>query len=143
MSRSIQRARSFKGMLVTVAYAPSKFSAPYDPAPIRSANPIKPSLAGWSSRPETPLGAIFGLGCEPGLALGALQMLEPDKAWIFKPEGIDGRFDVAMKRANEHIEEIFDISAFTYDIAAPAFARGRLEALLNAVDRSFRLVIVP
>ena len=39
----------------------------------RSASPIKRSLAGWSSQPEKPLGTIFGLGCESGLALGALQ----------------------------------------------------------------------
>lgn len=140
---AIQRARSHKSISVTVAYAPSKFAGPYDPAPIRLASPIKPLLAGWSSRPETPLGTIFGLGCEPGLALGALQMLEPNKAWSFKPKGVDPKFDTAMKRANQHIEDIFDVSAFTYDIVEPTFARGRLEALLNSVHRSFRLIIVP
>jgi hypothetical protein len=70
-------------------------------------------------------------------------MLEPNKAWIFKPKGVDPKFDTAMKRANQHIEDIFDVSAFTYDIVEPTFARGRLEALLNAVHRSFRLIIVP
>ncbi|MGB3489837.1 MAG: hypothetical protein WBA62_17220 [Xanthobacteraceae bacterium] len=140
---SLQKVRAKKQVSVTTAYAPSKFTQPYDPAPIRIANPIKPHLAGWSSRPETPLGTIFGLGCEPGLALGALQILEPNKTWIFRPKGIDPKFDGAMKKANEHIEDIFDISAFTYHIAEPTAVRGRLEALLNAIDGSFRLIVVP
>lgn len=140
---SLQRARVKKPISVTVAYAPSKFTGPYEPAPIRHASPIKPFLAGWSSRPEIPLGTIFGLGCEPGLALGALQMLEPNKAWIFKPKGIDPKYDAAMRKANEHIDEIFDVSSFTYDIEEPMFARGRLEALLNALEGSFRLIVVP
>jgi hypothetical protein len=90
-----------------------------------------------------PLGAIFGLGCEPDLALGALQLLEPNKAWIFKPKGIDPKFDAAMKAANLHIEDIFDVSNFSYEILKPASARGRLEALLNAIEKSFRLIVVP
>ncbi|MCS3496348.1 hypothetical protein M2189_004692 [Bradyrhizobium japonicum] len=140
---AIQAVRGSKALSVTVAYAPSKFSGSYEPAPIRLASPIKPTLAGWSSRPEMPLGTIFGLGCEPGLALGALQMLEPNKAWIFRPKGVDPRFDADMRRANGHIEDIFDVSVFNYDILEPTFARGRLEALLNAVHNSFRLIVVP
>jgi len=140
---AIQRVQSQKMISVTIAYAPSKFSGPYAPAPIRLASPIKPSLAGWSSQPEMPLGAIFGLGCEPDLALGALQLLEPNKAWIFKPKGIDPKFDAAMKAANLHIEDIFDVSNFSYEISKPASARGRLEALLNAIEKSFRLIVVP
>jgi hypothetical protein len=140
---AIQRMRSQKVVSVTIAYARSRFSGPYAPAPIRLASPIKPSLAGWSSQPEMPLGAIFGLGCEPDLALGALQLLEPNKAWIFKPKGIDPKFDAAMKAANLHIEDIFDVSNFGYEISKPASARGRLEALLNAIEKSFRLIVVP
>ena len=140
---AIQQIRSRKLVSVTIAYAPSRFSGPYAAAPIRLASPIKPSLAGWSSQPEMPLGAIFGLGCEPDLALGALQLLEPNKAWIFKPKGIDPKYDAAMKAANLHIEDIFDVSNFGYDISKPASARGRLEALLNAIDKSFRLIVVP
>jgi len=140
---AIQRVRSQRVVSITIAYAPSRFAGAYAPAPIRLASPIKPSLAGWSSQPEMPLGAIFGLGCEPDLALGALQLLEPNKAWIFKPKGIDPKFDAAMKAANLHIEDIFDVSNFGYEISKPASARGRLEALLNAIDKSFRLIVVP
>lgn len=128
---------------ILAGYAPSKFSSIHGPAPIRVARPIKPALAGWSPRPERPLGAIFGLGCEPGLALGALQVLEPNKTWVFQPRGIDTKFDVAMRKANEGIEDIFDVLPFEYDIALPTIARGRFEALLNAVDGDFRVVAVP
>ena len=68
---------------------------------------------------------------------------EPNKAWIFKPKGIDPKFDAAMKAANLHIEDIFDVSNFGYEISKPASARGRLEALLNAIEKSFRLIVVP
>jgi hypothetical protein len=139
----LERARKLRGITLTIAYAPSKFTGPYRPAPIRRASPIKPSLAGWSSQPEQPLGAIFGLGCEPGLALGALQFLEPNNAWIFRPKGIDPDFDAAMMKANEHIGDIFDITDFGYEINKPTITRGRLEALLNAVENNFRVVIVP
>lgn len=128
---------------VTVAYAPSKYSGPYAAAPIRLASPIKPTLAGWSAFPELPVGALFGLGCDPGLALGALQFLEPSKAWVFSPRGIDPQFDKALLSANEHIEDIFDVTRFDYKIENPSQTRGRIEVLLNAVDRDFRIVVVP
>ncbi|MBO9166790.1 hypothetical protein [Rhizobium sp. L245/93] len=137
-----QMAKKFS-VTVTVAYAPSKYSGPYAAAPIRLASPIKPALAGWSAFPELPVGALFGLGCDPGLALGALQFLEPNKAWIFSPKGIDTQFDKALLSANEHIEDIFDVTRFDYDIESPSQARGRIEVLLNAIDREFRVVVVP
>jgi hypothetical protein len=132
-----------KAVKVTVAYAPSKYSGPYASAPIRLASPIKPALAGWSAFPELPVGALFGLGCDPGLALGALQFLEPKKAWVFSPKGIDPQFDKALHSANVHIEDIFDVTRFDYNISDPSQARGRLEVLLNAIDRDFRVVVVP
>ena len=139
----LQHSRAAANICITAAYAPSKFSGPYHPAPIRLASPIKPILAGWSSQPEQPLGAIFGLGCEPGLALGALQFLEPKKAWIFAPNGIDPKFDSAMRSANTDIDEIFDVTSFMYDIMNPTRTRGRFEALLNAIDADFRIITVP
>ncbi len=138
--KEISRVTSVK---VSVAYAPSKYAGPYASAPIRLASPIKPELAGWSAFPELPVGALFGLGCDPGLALGALQFLEPKKAWVFSPKGIDPQFDRALLSANEHIEDIFDVTRFDYRISNPLQARGRLEVLLNAIDRDFRVVIVP
>lgn len=139
----IESARLCAEICVTIAYAPSKFSVAYEASPIRKAEPITPSLAGWSSRPELPLGVIFGLGCEPNLALGALQLLEPDKAWIFSPRGIDAQFDEAMKKANEHIEDIFNVTEFQYELTTPTITRGRIEALLNSVESDFRIVLVP
>jgi hypothetical protein len=139
----IQCGRSTTEVHVTVGYAPSKFSGTYDPAPIRLASPIKPHLAGWSSQPERSLGAIFGLGCEPGLALGALQFLEPKKAWVFAPKGTEPEFDAAMRSANKHIEDIFDVTTFVYEIVRPTLARGRFESLLNAIEGDFRVIAVP
>lgn len=132
-----------KPLVISAAYAPSKFSGPYQPAPIRREGPIVSQLAGWSPRPDYPLGVIFGLGCEPNLALGALQLLEPRKAWLFEPVGTDPNYDEAMRAANPGIGEIFDVTSFTYDITRPTMLRGRFEALLNALESDFRLVVVP
>jgi hypothetical protein len=140
---AMERARADVDIQAAIAYAPSRYGGPYHAAPIRSASPIKRALAGWSARPERPLGAIFGLGCEPGLALGALQVLEPKKTWIFAPRGSDPRFDVEMRRANEHVDEIFDVTTFGYEIVNPTSTRGRVEAILNAVSDDFRMILVP
>jgi len=100
-------------------------------------------LAGWSSQPEVPLGVIFGLGCEPGLALGALQLLEPRKAWAFEPKGTDSQYDHAMRNANEDLGQIFDVTSFGYEIVKPSSVRGRLEALINSIAPDFRVIVVP
>lgn len=139
----INMARNEHRIHVTSAYAPSKFSKSYGPSPIRSACPITPSLAGWSSRPEQPLGTVFGLGCEPGLALGAMQVLEPDKVWLFSPRGVDSKFDDAMRKPNQHIDDIFDVTEFEYEITRSTVTRGRFEALLNAIEGDFRVIAVP
>jgi hypothetical protein len=140
---AVNRVRLFADIEVTIAYAPSGFSGSYAPAPIRLAAPITPTLAGWSSRPDKPLGVIMGLGCEPGLALGALQVLEPNKAWVYSPRGFDSRFEESLSKANEHVADIFDVTLFNYDISDPVTTRGRIDALINAVDRSFRLICIP
>lgn len=139
----IELARSAREIRITSSYAHSKFLGSYKLAPITQASPIKPSLAGWSSRPEDPLGVVFGLGCEPGLALGALQYLEPEKVWLFSPSGIDTAFDNELKRVNTNIDDIFNITPFDYNITSPTLTRGKVEALLNSIDGYFRIVIVP
>ena len=140
---SLRECRGQTELSVCVGYAPSRYNAPRTLAPIRSAGPISPEFAGWSTRPELPLAAVFGLGGEPGLALGAMQYLEPDKVWVFAPEGIDQRFDLALERANAHIEEIFDVTRFHYNIAAPVSVRARIDSLIQAMEGEFRVILVP
>jgi hypothetical protein len=140
---SIGVAMAERSIQVVAAYAPAKFSGKYEAAPIRLASPVRRELAGWSPRPDKPLGVIMGLGCEPGLALGSLQVLEPLKAWLYSPRGFDSRFEQELKEANEHVSEIFDVTEFDYDLSDPTITRGRIEALLNSVESSFRLVAVP
>jgi len=130
-------------VIISSAYAPSKFEEAPNFAPISRSQPITRALSGWSSRPEEPLGLIVGLGCEEGLALGALQFLEPDKAWLFVPVGIDANFDAALRDANKGIEDIFDATRFAYDIKEPSVLRAKLEALLNSVNGDYRTICIP
>lgn len=139
----INQLRKIRVVELVCAYAPSDASNEYRQAPIQFSRPITPALAGWSSQPDQPLGTIFGLGCEPYLALGALQVLEPNKAWTFTPEGFDPRFAEALRKANQHLSDIFDVTNFQYNIDQPDIIQGKIEALLNAVESSFRMIIVP
>jgi hypothetical protein len=140
---AIEAARSSIDIELTIAYAAAEFSGSYLPAPIRLAAPVLPRLAGWSSRPDVPLGVVMGLGCEPGLALGALQVLEPTKSWLYAPRGFDQRFEKEIERANASVADIFDVAEFEYEIYEPEVTHGRLEALLNSISPSFRLICVP
>jgi hypothetical protein len=137
-----QLAESFD-ISISVAYAPSHFEGDYPTAPIRRSGPIKPELAGWSAQPEKPLGTIFGMGCERNLALGALQVLEPNTGWTFYPHGVDPRFDAAVEAANPHVREIFNVVRVGYDIREPTVARARFEVLLRSVEQDYRLIVVP
>ena len=129
--------------VVSVVYAPSKFVRAAQQAPITVARPLKQELAGWSSRPELPLGTLVGLGCEPGLALGALQYLEPDRVGAYRPVGIDQRFDEALVGANEYLDDIFDVVNFGYQIDGPTVLRGKFEAVLNSMAEDFRMLVLP
>ena len=140
---ALRDAQNRVPIALCIAYAPAEFGLSYQPAPIRLAAPVKPQLAGWSSRPDRPLGVIMGLGCEPGLALGALQVLEPHKAWVHSPRGFDARFNDALAMANEHVTDIFDVTEFDYEIGEPDLTRGRIEALLNSLEGSFRIICIP
>lgn len=128
---------------LTVGYAPSEFSGDYQLAPIRVSGPVVPDLAGWTSRPDRPLGVIMGLGCEPGLALGSLQLLEPSKSWLFSPSGFDPKFFGGVRSANAYVEDIFDVTQFEYSIDSAFVTRCRIEALMNSLEPAFRLLCVP
>jgi len=140
---ALNHALCGREVIVSSAYAPSKFEEAPTFAPISRSQPITRALSGWSSRPEKPLGLIVGLGCEMGMALGALQFLEPDKAWLFVPVGIDNKFDAALMEANEGIEDIFDATRFAYDIKQPSVLRAKFEALLNSVNGDYRVICIP
>jgi hypothetical protein len=140
---AIASARYRTSVLVTCSYAPSIFTGGYGASPIRLASPIKREFAGWSSRPDKPLGLLLGLGCEPGLALGAAQVLEPAKGWAFSPLGFDERFQAALLSANSHLTDIFDVTVSEYDISQPTVTRSKIDALITAVSPSYRLIAVP
>lgn len=130
-------------LIISTVYAPSRFAEAPTFAPIVKSEPITRALSGWSARPDQPLGLIVGLGCEEGLALGALQFLEPDKAWLFVPFGVDEQFNLASEKANRGIEEIFDTTRFAYEIQRPTVLRAKFEALLKSVDSDYRVIAIP
>lgn len=140
---AITQASRAYGIELNTHYTPATFRAPGQTAPARVAQPIVPELAGWSNRPDTPLGVIVGLGYEGSAAAGALQVLEPSRTWALYPVGFDPQFLQAVQAANDDLSSIYDIIKLTYSIADPAGTRALLRRLLSDLRADYRIALIP
>jgi hypothetical protein len=125
------------------AYVPSDYTKPGEPHVLSVARPVRPEFAGWSSRPDLPLAAIIGLGYEEGLALGAMEYLNPSKVWAFVPVSDEPRFLSDVLKANEIVQKQFDSAFIQYALQKPIRLRSKLDELIRGVTGRFRIVIVP
>lgn len=140
---ALTRSNGAQGIELNTHYTPANYRAPGQMAPVRVAQPIVPELAGWSSRPDTPLGVIIGLGYEGSAAAGALQVLEPSRTWALYPVGFDLKFLEAVHEANDDLSMLFDVIKLTYSIADPAGTRSLLRRLLSDLRADYRVALVP
>lgn len=131
------------GIEITAHYTPATYSPPGPTAPARVAQPIIPELAGWSSRPEAPLGVIVGLGYEGSAAAGALQVLEPSRTWALHPVGFDERFLEAVDEANTDLSVLYDVIRLTYSVSEPAATRALLRRMLSDLRADYRMALIP
>ena len=131
-----------KHLRITIAYAPPSYPPTKEESPIEKAGPIIPELAGWAPDPSLPIGVVLGLGCEPGLALGSLQRLEPSMVWAFSPIGLDIRFDALDQEANSHIGDIFNVAHYKYDLIDPTGTRVDLVRIFTTIQESHRIIAV-
>lgn len=132
-------------LLVTFAYLPAQFvKENAEHAPVAVTEPVTPNYAGWTTTPERPISAVVGLGYEHDLALGTIEYLEPNAAWIFIPTGEDRRFDDAVKQANRDLRQVLsDDRAMTYNVDVPTRAYAIVESLVYGLLRTSRPVLIP
>jgi len=140
---ALTEVRHDAGLEVNVHYTPARFQSPGPTSPARVAEPIIPELAGWSDRPDVPLGVLIGLGYEGNAAAGALQVLEPSRAWAFYPFGQDERFLREVELANEDLSTIYEVIKLTYAVMDPAGTRALLKRMLSELRADYRIALVP
>ncbi|HZR78711.1 MAG TPA: hypothetical protein VFA58_05850 [Chthoniobacterales bacterium] len=126
-------------------YSQARFSPPpKDYGPIAHKGAVIPEFAGWTDDPTMPCSAIFGIGYEAGLALGALEDLEPAEGWAFRPTGHVSAYDRAINRNNaDFLAELHPDHILTYDVNAPLQLVASLESLVYGFLETRRIVIIP
>ncbi len=124
-------------------YAPTSYYELREPYPIQRQGPVSPLLGGGYANPESPLAAIVGLGNERGLAVGAIQAIEPSLLWTYVAIGFDERFGHDVRSANENLSEIYDLTEFTFKIADPTLLRQELQSSVITLRQTHRVMIIP
>jgi len=132
-------------LLVTFVYLPAQFvKENAEHAPVAVTEPVTPNYAGWTTTPERPISAVVGLGYEHDLALGTIEYLEPNAAWIFIPTGEDRRYDDAVNQANRDLRAVLsDDRAMTYSVDVPTRAYALVENLVYGLLQTSRPVLIP
>lgn len=102
-----------------------------------------PTFGGWGRSPSVPLACVMGLGFEGELALAALETIEPGRTLLFRPRGIDPRYDERVIAANKYVLRDGNESSFEYDLTRPFELFQRVESLTSMLLESNRVVLVP
>ncbi|MFD1159050.1 hypothetical protein [Roseovarius aestuarii] len=86
---------------VTICYFPRDFTEPSHSLDIvRSFGPVLPAFIGEASFSRESLALIIGAGYEYGRAVGAIDLLEPDRIYCLTPVGTDPRFEREIEKNN-------------------------------------------
>lgn len=140
-------AARIKKKLIRIScnYSHAEFSSPAgDYGPIVSHGPVIPEFSGMMVNPTLSSVAIFGVGYETGLAIGAIETLEPADAWAFRPSGHNPQYDRAIDENNEEfLKQIQSDHIFLYNIEAPVLMYETLESLTFGCLSRFRVVLIP
>lgn len=136
---------SKRSVIVDFVYCVATYSPPpTEPTFIEIAGPVTPFFAGWTTRPEAPTCAIFGVGYEPDRVIGAIEYLEPGPIRAFVPVGTDPRFLDAVIAVNQPLwDEISKEHQTFYKLSEPFNTFVRLESLLYSVKQEYRPILVP
>ncbi|MFN3259741.1 MAG: hypothetical protein ACE37J_04195 [Pikeienuella sp.] len=86
---------------VTICYFPREFTEPSHRLDVvQSFGPVLPAFIGEASFSRESLALIIGAGYEYGRAVGAIDLLEPDRIYCLTPVGTDPRFEVEIEKNN-------------------------------------------
>ncbi len=132
---------------VDFLYTPAEyedFNEALEP-PIFSVAPVSEFFAGWWNALDKPLFAVVGLGYELEMASSALDLLEPQVAQAFVPEGSDPRYLKAVREANRGIGDWcgVDPEEVAYAVSDPFATFRTLEARVGRLREDHRIALVP
>lgn len=140
-SRSRPRGR----VSVDFIYSPAEYAGPPESSVgAITMGTVASGYSGTLRRSSLPLTAVFGLGYEPQLAVGAYEMLEPSVAWGFRPIGLDSRFGPAVDLSNDQLYRVLhDDKVVDYRLDDPLTLVSNLESLVYAMSADSRIVLIP
>lgn len=134
-----------KEFMVDFLYAPGRHYMPSrDDEQIQFAGPVTDQFAGWSSAPELPVVAIFGLGLRDETALGAFEFINPGDAYTFATAGAENSLREQIDDANKELYPLVPKShRHIFDVARPIDCFNSLRSLVSGSIRHGRPILVP
>lgn len=106
--------------------------------------PIHPDFSGWGVDASKPVGTIVGLGYELYKALGAVEYLQSDNYWIFKPDSPETQYGLKVLDHNEElIEATPENRQFSYKVLNPLETLISLESLVAGLKDTFKPILLP
>lgn len=130
---------------IRLVYCPRSF----EPVPLKfdvvqSFGPVLPVFMGEVSFSRRSLSLILGAGYEYGRAVGAIDTLEPDNVFCFRPTGTDPRFDQFIDKANVDFNFIDDPDhVLFYDLLSPQSLYFNLRRLVEFENAQHNVLILP
>jgi hypothetical protein len=130
---------------VTICYFPRDFVEPsYSLDILRSFGPVTPAFIGQSSFSRDSLALIIGAGYEYGRAIGAIDLLEPDRVYCMTPVGTDKRFESAIRKNNLDFSFLDDESLLRdYDLLRPESLFYELRRMVEFELQERNVLILP
>lgn len=130
---------------VTIIYVPAKYEKPvFDFSEIVAAGPVLPEFSGFDDESDLPGSVLMGLGFEYGVALGLINLIEPQNAICMYAEGHDTRYENSVKKAN--LEFRFpgtNASAIAYDLYNPALTYQYVSSTIRNLQPKYRVSLIP
>ncbi|QDT99563.1 hypothetical protein [Gimesia aquarii] len=153
-------------IVVDFLYSPGKeYKVEKNVEQIEFAGPVNRKYAGWSSQPETPVVAIFGLGLEYDCSIGAFEYLNPGLTYTFSTHGAkskldekitfvnskndfdvntDNEFEMQLIEANKQLLPLVPPEMrFDFDVARPLDCYTKVRSVAIGAMRYGRTVFVP
>lgn len=130
---------------ITICYFPQTFVEPSQSLDIvRSFGPVIPALIGETSFSRDSLALIIGAGFEYGRAVGAIDLLEPDRIYCMTPVGTDPRFEDAIEKNNLEFSFLDDDELLLkYDLRRPESLYHEIRRIVEFEIHERNVLILP
>lgn len=130
---------------VTLCYFPSKFIKPTHHLDIlRSFGPVIPAFIGENSYSRDSLTMVIGAGYELGRAIGAIDLLEPDRVYCMTPIGTDPQFEKEILKNNLDFSFLDNDELLqTYDLLQPERLFYEMRRIVDFEIQQRNVLILP